>query len=1011
MKKTIILVMVLISFVLAEQIIGTPSISFVPDTSPSLIYDSNVIVNISASNNDNISIVLDYDNSLVSWWRFDDGNGSVDYMGKNNGTLVNDTHQVDGGYFGKGLSFDGDNDRLSSSGIWHKVYNRTISLWAKPNCMGDNLHQMPIATGGNYYLSFYDVCDTNKFIYSISNASNNQKTISWSNTIIPNEWHLYTATISVEGLTVNRSLFIDGVMSNTYTFYEGHGNNFGSIFYIGALNTNYDYNGTLDDVIFWNTTLDSTQIYALYANTSSKYLRKNFTMTYGNHTYKAYAQNSLAMMNATDLNYTYVDVLSRINITRTYPSDNIYVKYGDVINRSFEVCCLYDDCGEINISLDPPADHYPFQELYPSGYLGPNAWVYMMGYEFQVSETKYVVELCKYSTTDKWVYLYDAGYSIVASKYITGGAGWNCEQLGDPIELTPNVDYFVIQNVASTEGYYKNGLSFPDYSSAGVEIQSGCYQSGTSFTSCNRITSTIYGLPDIGIVDSIGKEGLVSTIIGTEPFWTNITNPYNFTLLQDECINTTFYVNITGTNNLVYEFFAYANITSNMAVSNYTDKLNVTIIIPPELNIVSPTEGQLILYNTSIDIKYTIKEGGMTMDDCWYSINGNTNISTSCNNVTTDFPHGNINLRVCGKDSLFGLENCSSVSFTTDTSRLTVERVYPTDHILVHQYDWFNYTVNVSCFYADCGEVNVSLDPPAQNYIIQNFIGAHTGGPFTWSYIMGYRFTPNYDMWVTELCKYTGLTNYVKLYESATYTKIAEVEVAGGVGWKCAELASPVQISTGTDYTVVVPLEGRTNNGYLYSPTAYPRTINNVYIYYTVYQATAAAEYTNQQYTNLGTQYGMADIGVRDSIGEKFGLISTDNTNEYFWTNESNPRNITLNAGESEEVVFWVNATAPHDSSHRFYTYANKTEHMGISNRTSIKNVTIDNCLKPISPLTYWDCSANCIINWEYELTNDLMINGTGTHYQNANLYKNGNKIIKDGNCLFVFPDGVEIGD
>ena len=74
------------------------------------------------------------------------------------------------------------------------------------------------------------------------------------------------------------------------------------------------------------------------------------------------------------------------------------------------------------------------------------------------------------------------------------------------------------------------------------------------------------------------KGGLISTQIGKTPFYTNVTNPINITLNKDQCQNVTWWVNATGMKGAMYEFFAYANLTANMAISNQTSKVNITIV-------------------------------------------------------------------------------------------------------------------------------------------------------------------------------------------------------------------------------------------------------------------------------------------------------------------------------------------------------------------------------------------------------------------------------------------------
>ncbi|MGD9276061.1 MAG: DUF2341 domain-containing protein [Candidatus Pacearchaeota archaeon] len=71
------------------------------------------------------------------------------------------------------------------------------------------------------------------------------------------------------------------------------------------------------------------------------------------------------------------------------------------------------------------------------------------------------------------------------------------------------------------------------------------------------------------------------------------------------------------------------------------------------------------------------------------------------------------------------------------------------------------------------------------------------------------------------------------------------------------------------------------------------------------------------------------------------GLISTTIGDTPFYTNESNPKVISLNENQSQLVTFWVNATGAVDSIHAFFAYANLTNESRISNITNKWGVTI----------------------------------------------------------------------
>jgi hypothetical protein len=84
-----------------------PTINFVEPSPLSGISNSNITLNATVSDSSGQTLAM-FTNGLVSWWRMDDlnsTNGLVDYMGRNNGTLVGNTAQIENGKFGKRNEF------------------------------------------------------------------------------------------------------------------------------------------------------------------------------------------------------------------------------------------------------------------------------------------------------------------------------------------------------------------------------------------------------------------------------------------------------------------------------------------------------------------------------------------------------------------------------------------------------------------------------------------------------------------------------------------------------------------------------------------------------------------------------------------------------------------------------------------------------------------------------------------------------------------------------------------
>lgn len=96
-------------------------------------------------------------------------------------------------------------------------------------------------------------------------------------------------------------------------------------------------------------------------------------------------------------------------------------------------------------------------------------------------------------------------------------------------------------------------------------------------------------------------KGLINTTAGATPFYTNATSNPNTTipLSAGESQLVTFWVNATGDVDSTYEFFAYANLTKDLSISNRSGSWNVTIVeapdnTPPIITIIQP-------FNTTYD--------------------------------------------------------------------------------------------------------------------------------------------------------------------------------------------------------------------------------------------------------------------------------------------------------------------------------------------------------------------------------------------------------------------------
>jgi len=323
-----------------------PNTTFVSAPADSSVQTAtHIFMNVSAVDDNNVSTVIDFDDSLVSWWRMDDVSGSTvnDYMGRNDGTIVN-AMQTDAGKLGKGFSFDGLEDRINVvNPSFIDDTQGTLVAWIS---FGD-------LSGADRAISVsMDGLTNDEFFIELLGNDNNQLRVVLQN--VPSPWTANTANNMITDtnyhfivLTSNSSitrLYLDGVEK---TLTDGTGTNAGqwwgsainaNVFTLGGVERTLLYNdltGKIDDVMVFNRSLSVAEIRALYVNTSSRYLDVNFTsLADGAHTFKAYTQDIAGNVNTTEERTVTVDTTApTVNIT--YPVNNSNIsKYSIDLNAS-----------------------------------------------------------------------------------------------------------------------------------------------------------------------------------------------------------------------------------------------------------------------------------------------------------------------------------------------------------------------------------------------------------------------------------------------------------------------------------------------------------------------------------------------------------------------------------------------------------------------------------------------------------------------------------------------------
>ncbi|MBU0760587.1 MAG: LamG domain-containing protein [Nanoarchaeota archaeon] len=352
-----------------------PTINFTGPTPSNGNSQSNtdIFVNVSSSDANDHYTFLDFDNDVLLWMRMDDTNASGDPTDlssySNNGTAKADAAQTDDGYFGKGFSFDSDGDYidLGTSSLAAKKSQFTISSWFKVTTSAAS-GSLTIYGESDYegigedpwgILMFYvDLNDgsINAYVYkdgddpypSITSAVNADDGL-WHNAVFVKEnstsWELYFdgASVGTSALSQTTSMLIDNVRIGSVDFDQP-----------------YYMNGSIDEVLIFNRSLNLSEVKALY-NASANQYNNNFTsLAGGNHLFTGYTVDKAGNKNQTEQRTVRVvnpQAFERLGIpTNPYDIDNAanltnYDQIASGSDESYYATTLADTDGQYDSQI------------------------------------------------------------------------------------------------------------------------------------------------------------------------------------------------------------------------------------------------------------------------------------------------------------------------------------------------------------------------------------------------------------------------------------------------------------------------------------------------------------------------------------------------------------------------------------------------------------------------------------------------------------------------------------
>jgi hypothetical protein len=406
-------------------------------------------------------------------------------------------------------------------------------------------------------------------------------------------------------------------------------------------------------------------------------------------------------------------------------------------------------------------------------------------------------------------------------------------------------------------------------------------------------------------------------------------------------------------------------------------------------------------------LSYTIEatDSGSGVD-C-FTVNDTTNFQLSCAGLlenNTVLTIGTYTLNIAVNDSV-GNENSAELSVEiTPTPTINLGMVSSSANANQTQNETFTVSVEVSCSDANCGEINVSLDPTDRTpRTCSDVWGASCVGsdPLTSDYSFDSCSAGSYyssGFWVDEVTvdattvaigDTINITCNYDCYSSSSLNDLAISYYNGTWNQIWSQDASCID----GDYSAQVNVSGEVGEQWVRCQIGY--------------------YYYNPTGTCFSTTYADNDdvnFTVIDST--KSGLISTTVNDTPFYTTNDNPQTITLNNGESETVTWTVNATGDINTTHEFFVYTNQTTDPSISDETTHWNVTIvDFTVDNDAPIITLNTPINNrgdndgTVFFNYSVSDTSNIDNCSLIFNNIINETNSSEITKDTDINFTLTE------
>lgn len=967
---------------------------------------------------------------------------------------------------GGGYAFDGSNDYINlSDGMLNNPSPVTITGWIYPN--GENANdvsgdeQVIVDLRGDYkiVLHWVEADDSSNpqslRFFIVDTGAGTDNVYSSDNSVIEDTWTFFTAVYTGSEVKVYVNGKLNATASadtaDTQADYSKLGKDYSAV-------NRFWFNGTLEDVRLYNRTLSDEQIYQLYLETNSPYF--NATMV----------TEELSAADNWTCQVTPIDLTNEGETTQNWTFINGCIQVGASTTLSADSNACYEfnessgtlDCDNYAISID--GDVYAIQSSSKTGVTVQNCTISSSrrGISFfdtndSVISNVTLLSLGDYSFGDAFsagILLYSSVRNNITSSNVTNVSAQSQASVGSSSENAYGVfmnasdnttivgSTFDVLNDSDAYSIFVNDSSYVTiYNNDFFEGYNGILYRGSSEygnVSLNTFTSyfnvSLYFDDPARYSDIIANTFLYGKNAGIYLDAIGGTMNDNALKHMKSSANSLGAITITSSGTSLQEF---DNNTVFNVTYDGTDSAAMYIghkVISYDNNISSANKG----YFFGAFSDFSMLHNGFIEGVSGYD----ASFDTSSNNVSffnMTFDHGSLDFEAAGPE-LYVFYNLRArtvdpnsdplESATVDIRNATglgvVEKSLATDA------SGFTDWVSVMSFEQDSSG--------ATNHTPHNLSGSKTG------YLTN---STNFSLLSSFTAELTLVTPYIQAY--APVTPIFSINEPNDQTFSIVYVnATPVTIKWFVNGTEQAGSENSSQfvwSGNYSQAGTYGVKVNisndvgmdeqewvmrvidtPPIIHFDVLYPTTNINVSQNSFFNVSLNVTCTNAPcdpINTSLYYNFSspyiLVNATSGATPFYTNSStNPLNSSsLSINESTLVTFWVNATGTVGDSYEFFSTANLTTNLSISNMTSMWNITIDTPeiaiaidLSPaLAAQIVWNLTTLPAVNQsadgndaEEYYVNVSVVGGTADLYVSANddLKTEGGDVLGLGNETFV---------